>query len=75
MNEDFFFKGKGLSAVPEVALSFNVGPGPVSIGLAYFNANPPVNYRSKASVKYVFLVLSTKSASALPGVEVTVGGP
>lgn len=38
MNEDLFFKGKGLSAVPEVALSFNVGPGPVSIGLAYFNA-------------------------------------
>ena len=27
------------SAVQEVALSFNVGPGPVSIGLAYFNAN------------------------------------
>lgn len=30
MNGDFFFKG----AVPEVALSFDVGPGPVSIGIS-----------------------------------------
>lgn len=42
MNEDFFFKGKGLSAVPEVALSFNVGPGPVSIGIEVGKANPSV---------------------------------
>lgn len=61
-------------AVPEVALSFDVGPGPLSIGIEVGKANPSVNSRSKASVKYVFLVLSPKSASALPGVEVTVGG-
>jgi hypothetical protein len=64
-------------AVPEVALSFDVGPGPLSIGIEVGKANPSVKSagsRSKASVKYVFLVLSPKSASALPGVEVTVGG-
>jgi hypothetical protein len=44
------------------------------IGIEVGKANPSVNSRSKASVKYVFLVLSPKSASALPGVEVTVGG-
>lgn len=68
-----FFKG----AVPEVALSFDVGPGPLSIGIEVGKANPSVKSagsRSKASVKDVFLVLSPKSASALPGVEVTVGG-
>lgn len=62
---------------PEVALSFDVGPGPLSIGIEVGKANPSVKSagsRSKASVKYVFLVLSPKSASALPGVEVTVGG-
>lgn len=58
-------------------LSFDVGPGPVSIGIEVGKANPSVKSagsRSKASVKDVFLVLSPKSASALPGVEVTVGG-
>lgn len=44
------------------------------IGLSVVKANPSVNSRSKASVKDVFLVLSPKSASALPGVEVTVVG-
>lgn len=73
MNGDLFFKG----AVPEVALSFDVGPGPLSIGIEVGKANPSVKSagsRSKASVKDVFIVLSPKSASALPGVEVTVGG-
>ena len=54
-------------AVPEVALSFDVGPGPLSIGIEVGKANPSVKSagsRSKASVKYVFLVLSPKSASA-----------
>ena len=54
-----FFKG----AVPEVALSFDVGPGPLSIGIEVGKANPSVKSagsRSKASVKYVFLVLSPK---------------
>lgn len=47
------------------------------IGIEVGKANPSVKSagsRSKASVKYVFLVLSPQSASALPGVEVTVGG-
>lgn len=60
-----------------VALSFDVGPGPLSIGIEVGKANPSIKSagsRSKASVKDVFLVLSPKSASALPGVEVTVGG-
>lgn len=49
MNGDFFFKG----AVPEVALSFDVGPGPLSIGIEVGKANPSVKSagsRSKASV-------------------------
>lgn len=36
----------------EFALSFNVGPGPVSIGISVGKANPSVkSVKSKASVK------------------------
>jgi len=38
------------------------------------NSTISIIYRAASLLKYVCFVLSPKSASALPGVEVTVGG-
>lgn len=56
------WKWDGMDLLPAlVALSFDVGPGPLSIGIEVGKANPSIKSagsRSKASVKDVFLVLS-----------------